>query len=75
MPSLRRLQPGVPMTLGRNSRNLSVSVRRAPRQYRASSTPRVSLRRVSARLSASVALAAVLLLGVNDGLQPASAAR
>src|SRR3569833_2693529 len=73
MPSLRRLQPGVPMTLGRNSRNLSVSVSLAPRQCRTSSPRRASLRRVSARLTASVALAAVLLLGVNDVLQTAPA--
>ncbi|MBS0248212.1 MAG: DUF882 domain-containing protein [Proteobacteria bacterium] len=38
-----------------------------------SSTKRTSLRRAGARLSASVALAAVLLLGVNDALQTASA--
>src|SRR3569833_4072358 len=73
MPSLRRLQPGVPMTLGRNSRNLSVSVSLAPRQCRTSSPRRASLRRGSARLTASGALAAVLLRGVNDALQPASA--
>ncbi|MCW5694128.1 MAG: DUF882 domain-containing protein [Pseudolabrys sp.] len=61
------------MILGRNSRNLSVSVRRAPRHRKIASPTRRSLRRAGISLGASLALAGVMLLGANLVLQPASA--
>src|SRR3569623_1173034 len=61
------------MAFGRNLRNLSVSVGRAPRHFKIAKPSRRALRRAGIRLSASLALAGELLLGVNDVLQTASA--